>query len=822
MFIISTFIISKQEETPLLSEIVQKITMETKMILLEKNLKQHINLNGSITIWDTEEIPDENILNQYLHTLPEYSSVLACKPLGYGYTTEQANKLFLENATYPDCLQETPECIAIDEGFLVGNTCSNWNISYALGTTPSEERFGRLSLDLEWEEMASDVPIGETEFAFLKYPEGRQATSFINFNQEAAGRADKITKEWIKNLNIKITPRPLTVFLLMFDSLSRQHMYRSFNETIDFLNKTISTGKYTKEFAMYDFIINHSHAENTIPNMIPYLFGYANKYHKLRIKNFNFNDESHAEKFIEIQEDSLWKHYEKMGFVTMFGFDIIWDFLVPAVGREIKADHVFTNFWKLSRRVFGTDNYINEHKCFGSHNSHWYMLNYVKEFIKAYEGHNRFGYAHITTAHEKSGTIIKTVDPDLLNMLKELLEYFNNHKEEDFVFIIAGDHGKHVSESDIVKEGWLENMLPAQIVIANQDLMKRLKAHSIFHDNSQRLVSRADWHITLKHLSITPYGNLIQDSALYNHWKKITETEFAVSLLLESTNPARTCSDLDIEKYFCVCLPYDEINDEDMKNDPEINALTQLAIDYINSKTDHELCTEIETVTLKYAAIRNIAVNYQVYRLRFTLTYRENIEFEVFGSIFSKSREEMYMEEDILEMPVVNLANNLRGNDMKIQLLKLIRIDEFAGYMEEYTIVAKQKPSFCIPKELTAIMSSNDINNKEKKVFEELIQALTIRLADINTTCYDACFAYDEVCQHWALEFISNQAILEQEWRQTLSYNIEGIYADTIVKNSNSLKADYFGYANDTIFYPSKSIGCFDKINETQLICPCK
>jgi hypothetical protein len=50
------------------------------------------------------------------------------------------------------------------------------------------------------------------------------------------------------------------------------------------------------------------------------------------------------------------------------------------------------------------------------------MLKYIKEFVSGYSGFNRFGYAHITTAHEKSGTIIKTVDLDLKEMISDVLE----------------------------------------------------------------------------------------------------------------------------------------------------------------------------------------------------------------------------------------------------------------------------------------------------------------------------------------------------------------------------------------------------------------
>jgi hypothetical protein len=60
-------------------------------------------------------------------------------------------------------------------------------------------------------------------------------------------------------------------------------------------------------------------------------------------------------------------------------------------------------------------------------------------------------------------------------------------------------------------------MLPAQIVIMNKDLVSRLGSHETFKYNQNKLVSRLDWFLTLKHLAVVPYGNVKIDSNLYNH-----------------------------------------------------------------------------------------------------------------------------------------------------------------------------------------------------------------------------------------------------------------------------------------------------------------
>ena len=75
---------------------------------------------------------------------------------------------------------------------------------------------------------------------------------------------------------------------MITDSVSRNHFYRNFDKTIEWLNNNVVQGEYSKDTVMYDFIINNVHGTNSIPNVVPLVFGYNETNHNLRTKNAGF------------------------------------------------------------------------------------------------------------------------------------------------------------------------------------------------------------------------------------------------------------------------------------------------------------------------------------------------------------------------------------------------------------------------------------------------------------------------------------------------------------------------------------------------------
>ena len=227
-------------------------------------------------------------------------------------------------------------------------------------------------------------------------------------------------------------------------------------------------------------------------------------------------------------------------------------------------------------------------------------------------------------------------------------------------------------------------------------------------------------------------------------------------MLLEKVSNSRTCKDIDIDDYKCVCFPFKEL--DFIENKKEIEFLMNLALKTINSRTTSEICEKISVKYLKYAAVKEIESSYSIYRIRFIAEQRTGVEFEAFGSVFPTAMQEVYEKENFGIMKTVQMPENLRTHQ-SMQLLKIIRIDEYSGLLEESALVLKENPSFCIAKFPSNI---EELTDESIRGIENLLKVFDIRIAENLTNCAEKCLEFDSVCQNWAFEFFSNPLVLTQ------------------------------------------------------------
>lgn len=334
------------------------------------------------------------------------------------------------------------------------------------------------------------------------------------FVESASARAQKIRKSIEKNSKVESTPT--TVLLIIIDSVSREHFYRSLKKTVQFFNNSIATGEFSNDYNIYDFQINNAHGEFTVMNMIPLLFGVSLDEHQAKLAKLDINRKADYPKFQDLHKNSLWKHFENMGFVTMFGYETTHDFMPKKLGRIIETDHVATNFWHGAESILHYDEYSTKSKCIGNKNSHVFMLDYIRQFVENYTGHHRFSYTHFLTSHESSGSLINSADQDLVDFFRNVLK-LAKEKKEDLAIIIAGDHGLKNGPWDKYEEGKQEVLLPFSFLISSKSLIDKTSpnAHLNLQTNSKRLVNKYDWHLTLKQLAIAPYPNYDESGSLY-------------------------------------------------------------------------------------------------------------------------------------------------------------------------------------------------------------------------------------------------------------------------------------------------------------------
>ena len=762
--------------------------------------------------------------------LPSNQTV-SCIPYSFGYSDEQARRFFDPNKKFGSCKTNNEQFLFYTDNNLEINKCQG-SKDYVLGTVPGKEELGAVSYKINWIPYKQPVDTGSSEFFYGKCGNRKQTFLINKRKEEAAQRARNITEQLSKNLETQ--PKPLSVFLVVFDSVSRLHFYRNFPSTVQSLNEKLVDGEYSKDYVGYDFVITNVHGENTLPNMVPLFFGHSLSEHQKITKGLNYKNSKSNPEFEKIQERSMWKFYEKMGFVTAFGYDTTWDYLVKATGRKIKADHVATNFWKGAQKVFGVKDNTEKQRCLGRYDSHWYMLDYLKQFTQNYKGLNKFGYVHLSPGHEDTGTVIKTADPDIKEFIESM---FRTHKEnnEDLVLMIASDHGKHTKEWDQTIEGYVENQLAFHFVFANQDLIRRMgpETDSILKHNSKRLNGRLDWYLSFKHLAFLPYGNLNALSPVYDDWKNSLVTPHAHSMFLEYSPDDRTCDQLDILSYLCTCMEYKIIPITEAVKIDAVHVLAELGINSINRRIAldkaQDFCQEVslkEILSVKEQQLKHDEFQNRNLKVRVSIHENPNAVFEFFGFMAEAEKEfkKWQKPENDGENPIqkVEFISGTATHKMKIQLREIVRIDTYKGLCEVLAKSQNTQAPKCICK------TPQEFNITSEKLalqaaYTQLKARLRIEVGQKGETCDKVCGRSNQVCEEWGLQLLNNFETLSEPWLSENSYLLNSGNSSFTFKSlqvSQVSQGALLGLG-ETKLYVSQNTQCDVSNAQIRPICSC-
>ena len=410
--------------------------------------------------------------------------------------------------------------------------------------------------------------------------------------EERANRTRDLIDEYNKTDEFK----PLTVVVLVLDSVSRQNFFRNMQNTIEFFNEQLvnSSSELGKHFAIYDFLINHSVEPFTVPNMVPILYGKSKETMELLINSASIDSASNENLFLELQKNySVWEYYKSKGFVTMLLYDSVSDYLSKITGRKFATDHTVFNFWNLAKQYFAYNDFDDKDMCIGRHMPHVHSLKYLSEYLTNYQGYNRFSYLHINTGHELSRVRIAHADKDFAAFFEKTLQFYKEINE-DIVFLFMSDHGASSRDFATV-QAFPEQLTPYSFIISNKDYIHKHQFHNNLMVNLQRLSSRYDWHKTLKHLAITPYKILTVEDEEYQNITTIPES---VSLLLENVPYSRTCEDAGINFQFCLSKSLQEINTTAWDSRPNFKYFVEQSIFLINKYLISKISTNCRGLVL--------------------------------------------------------------------------------------------------------------------------------------------------------------------------------------------------------------------------------
>ena len=600
----------------------------------------------------------------------------SCIPFSYGYSNELAEKVF-KKRRFADCSGNITN--PVNNIHKIGY-CKNSVPSYVLGGNRNNQLLGSSKIIYPWEmAMVNEIPFEDNEYLFVKCQSQIKKVIRVNhFSADSSSRSKMITEKIESILKIAKN-KPIGIYVFMLDSVSRKHFYRNLKSAISYLNSQIS--QTPSDIMVYDFLINNAQGYYTTSNLIPILFGKSLETQEDITKDLDRKNPKDGKVFKYLQEHMLLKFYERLGYVTAFEWDTVRDNFNNLAGSRIYADHTPVGFWDAVKKIFRYDDFISRNKCFGGTNYFEYVFDYLIQFNKNYKEHNRFGYFHLSIGHEGTGTHIEYMNEGFKNFLSNFFNYYRE-SDEDFVLMISGDHGRGLEEWDSNFEGIFEQELPIHLLITNERIMKKFgkEAHENLIHNTKRLVTRSDWHTTLKHLALIPYGNLELGSETYEKFQNDSVSNKGVSLFLEKIPDNRACEDYLIPKLFCSCRNYENITSE---------AIRKAAIQNVNDtikmlsflRRDTYPCDQLtlneilsaEIVTLKImGASRSFLV-----KIIATIIQDPNVKIE-FSLIAAEYRQFAgYTKRKALKTPITNftLVTETDQLNSKAQVLKISILD---------------------------------------------------------------------------------------------------------------------------------------------------
>ena len=246
----------------------------------------------------------------------------------------------------------------------------------------------------------------------------------INYKEHLAKERKLIERKEAKN-----------VLFIYMDNLSRNHFYRQYPKTSQFLEQFLSFNGYSpnnnsnsnEKYHGFEFLKYYKFKGATLQNAIPMFSGVY----------FDTN----------VTMVSIVRDFKNNGYITANIQDICHKELVSINPLEkytyIEFDHEYAspncdpNIYTYGYSFSGGENGIFR-KCQYGKESFEYALEYGKKFWKLYKDSKKFMRIVNTYAHEYSGEKSKYTDESLRDFLKYLYE---NKQVNDTTVFIVGDHG---------------------------------------------------------------------------------------------------------------------------------------------------------------------------------------------------------------------------------------------------------------------------------------------------------------------------------------------------------------------------------------------
>ena len=385
---------------------------------------------------------------------------------------------------------------------------------------------------------------------------------------------DETLNDDINSINLNI---------LVLDSVSRPHFYRSLPETVKSLRDIVQFSSYSA--TVLDFELLQSSAAYTFHNIrglmsgkmdFRYSGGHENETYGIDVLFGKFKELGY---YTLLQEDSCW--YDSWGSIFT---DNTYQGNIP------RDKYEFANRWKkfqdkvknyhiddfglshasceIFKRYKMTNQFNHPKKvCFEGRPFAEYFLDYVQSIYDnlTTEGKKTrlLTYTHLNTGHEVTGTRIRQIDERLSKYVESMA------RNQGTLTVVLSDHGpKTTKYSFNTMEGRAEKYDPFLFIIVPEKVARTLGFNKLraLAQNQNRLITTLDLHNGFMSLGKTELTH------------STTEDKGIFGLI-----PAdRTCADISMKPLaVCKCENWEVIFPD---NDKRLTWLAEFALGNINNK----------------------------------------------------------------------------------------------------------------------------------------------------------------------------------------------------------------------------------------------
>ena len=321
----------------------------------------------------------------------------------------------------------------------------------------------------------------------------------------------------------KLRFKPINVNLILIDSVSRPHFYRSLPQTVKAL-RSINSDTSIPAMVL-DFEFFHSVKHRTFETMHALFSG------ELVQIDQNMNP-------FPVGAHTMFGKFKQSGYQTLWQEDMCWTYEWGLV-RDLKVMNEslsleerwkqfnaalknnsidFTGITHSSCEVlksFDVPEFFHEppNICYSGKHYHTFFLSFLKSFFRGLYPRKKplFSFTMLDVGHEPSGLRIQTLDSALSNFVTAMAA------DQNTLTVLLSDHGNTYGFYPRTMEGRLEIYQPHLFMIIPNGVEKLLTKDrlQVLKENQKRLISVVDLHKTLMVLADYKNKNLHTSMGLF-------------------------------------------------------------------------------------------------------------------------------------------------------------------------------------------------------------------------------------------------------------------------------------------------------------------